>query len=132
MSPSQNVNTRVEALENLYQSAVDGWTDDDARSLCTDITTVTGLRAHVIWDYFDDNAFGGDSEILLTEPGGVVYRLSDAAWSWITDPDIEREHSGALAHTRDAWLGERAIDVSEPDTGWVVNTGTNIAVQDRT
>ena len=98
-----------ESVQNLFESVVDGWTDDDVAGICTELKTLTGFNALAVWDYFDDDGFGGNSEIVFVKDN-EYYRISPSAWSWLTGDDGSDLLKETLTDSIN-WIGQPAPDL---------------------
>jgi hypothetical protein len=62
-------------LERFFGQFADGYTPEDVDRVCSAVRDATGVEICVVWDYFDDCGFGGNSDFAVAG-GGKVFGCS--------------------------------------------------------
>lgn len=61
----------VAALEDYKGRFANGYTPEDVDKVCSAIRGATGVEFSVLWDYYDDDGFGGDSRFVVFSGGNL-------------------------------------------------------------
>ncbi|BBX87971.1 hypothetical protein [Mycolicibacterium aubagnense] len=81
-----------------------GYTPEDINRVLGRIQLLTVTRIICVWEYFDDDGYGGNSELFFIDRH-TAHELAGQLWPWLLDGRSEAPHGPGDAAS---WKGRRA------------------------
>ncbi|WP_280424786.1 hypothetical protein [Nocardia carnea] len=105
------------APDELRGCMDDGYTPEQVNSVLGQLSEMTGLRLVCIWDYYDEDGYGGNSGFYIEAlDGHSLFDLVGDLWAWL-NKNIDDPDAPTTPGDPRSWIGDEVSGVDPTDLG---------------